>query len=379
MIKKTISQTGLALLSCLFLHPLFGAALAPVTLPEGSVERLGLRIDSLETKRVSDPIRATGRLTLDPLTTAVVASPVGGRIETDKLRRGASVAKGDVLLTLRSAERAASITSYLDAEQRLRFARAAYERESELEKNQLTTTEALRERELQLAQARTAHLSGIQQMHLLGISERSLHDMVEDKPVRMDLSEQVITAPIHGVIIEKMTTPGAPVERNVELLKLAALDHLLVDFQVPLRGVSRVQEGATVRFRAIVGEGGEGSATITGLIPAADAATLSATAVARLENPGRKWLAGTPIEILLDDPDALPLPAVPVGSVVKIDGQPCLFLAEPDSVFRPYPVEVEVESGELLGLRGIAAEGQKVVTRGAGLLLAAWEEAHASE
>jgi cobalt-zinc-cadmium efflux system membrane fusion protein len=373
MFMKTIS------LLSLILPTLAGAALEPVQLPDGAVKNLGLGIEVLEIAPVSDPVRATGRLTLDPLATAVVASPVSGRIEADTLRRGAQVKAGDQLLTLRSGERAASITLYLAAEQQLRFARAAHERESDLEARKLTTTEVLRERELDLAKARTAHLSAIQEMHLLGISERTLHAMIDDEPVRIDLSTHKVTAPIDGVIIEKMTTPGAPVERNAELLKIAALDHLLVEFRVPLRGVDRVREGAPVRFRAIVGDGGDGIATVTGLVPTADPDTLAATAVARLENPDGRWIAGTPVEILLDDPEAPDLPAVPVGAVVEIDGRRCVFVAEGGSSFRPQPVEVVVESGDRLGLKGVVADGTRVVTRGAALLKAAWEEAQSAE
>jgi len=363
----------------LLIATLASAALEPVTLPEGAIENLGLGIEALENSPVSDPVRATGRLTLDPLATAIVASPVSGRIESDTLRRGAQIKAGEPLLTMRSAERAASITSYLDAEQQLRFAKAAYERETDLEKRKLTTTEALRERELELARARTAHLSGIQQMHLLGISERTLHEMIDDEPVRLDLSEHAITAPIAGVIIDKMTTPGAPVERNAELLKIAALDHLLVEFRVPLRGVSRVREGASVRFRAIVGDAGEDSATVIGIVPVADANTLAVTALARLENPQGRWIDGTPVEILLVDPDAPELPSVPVGAVVEIDGSRCVYVAEGGTRFRPQAVEVLIESGDRLGLKGITADGTQVVTRGAALLLAAWEEAQSAE
>lgn len=361
------------------LIPTLAAALEPVKLPEGAVENLGLGIEVLEIAPVSNPVRATGRLTLDPLATAVVASPVSGRIETDTLRRGARVKAGEPLLTLRSAERAASITSYLSAEQQLRFARAAYQRESALEARKLTTTEALRERELELASARTAHLSAIQEMYLLGLSEQALHTMIDDELVREDLSEHLVTAPIDGYIIDKMTTPGAPVERNDVLLKIATLDHLLVEFHVPLRGAGRVREGASVRFRTIVGDAGEGSAKVTGLVPTADPNTLTVTAVARLENPKGRWIAETPVEILLDDPDAPDLPAVPMGAVVQINGRRCVFVAEGESIFRPQVVEVVVESGDRLGLKGIAADGTRVVTRGAALLLAAWEQAHSDE
>jgi len=363
----------------LLLSTLASPALEPVTLPEGAIERLGLGVEKLQLAPVSDPVTATGLIILDPLATAVVASPVGGRVETDTLRRGALVEKGQNLLTLRSAERAAAITSYLDAEQRLRFARAAYEREKDLEKRKLTTTEAVREREIELSLARTAHLSAIQETYLLGIAEQTLHDMVESKPVRLDLSEQVITAPIDGMIIEKETTPGVPVARNEELLKIASLDHLLVRFHVPLRGVDRVKVGKPVRFRPVVGGAGEGVAEVIGLLPAADPETMAVTVGARLENPERSWIVGTPVEILLSDEDAAELPAVPVGAVVEIDGQSCVFVAEGGLVFRPQPVEVVEESGELLGLRGVTADGTKVVTRGAALLLAAWEEAHAAD
>lgn len=366
------------LLLSLLVSTLTSAAMKPVSLPSGTVERLDLGIEPLRVAPVSDPVTATGQIILDPLATAVVASPVSGRIETDTLRRGARVKAGQALLTLRSSERAAAITTYLTAEERLRFARAAYTREQQLEEKKLTTTEALREREMELARARTAHLSAIQKIHLLGLSEQKLHDMIDEQPVRTDLSEQVVKSPIDGVIIEKQTTPGAPVERNAQLLTIASLNHLLIQFRVPLRGVDRVKEGKELRFRAIVGGAGEGTATIIGLLPSADSDTLAVLAGAKLENPNGNWIAGTPVEVILDDAEAPQLPAVPVGSVVHIDGTPCVFVAESKEVFRPQPVEIVAESGESLGLKGIDPDGVRVVTRGAALLLAAWEEAHAS-
>ena len=363
----------------IFVLPTMGvSAIDSVTLPEGSAERLGLRIEFLEVTTVSDPVRATGRLVIDPQATAIVASAVGGRIEQDAPVEGTLVKFGDPLLTLRSAERASSVTAYIDSEQEYRFAKAAYKREQKLDERNLTTTEALRERELEVSRTRTAHLAAIQEIYLLGMSEKKLHDLIDGGLVRDDLSEHLIQAPIDGVIIDKMTTPGAPVGANTPLLKLAALDHLVVQFQVPLRGVDRVRKGEPIRFRAIVGDGGHGIAEVTGLVPAADSATLSATAMARLQNPEGRWIAGTPVEIFLEDSDAPRMPSVPVGSVVEIDGSPYLFIAEENSVFRPQPVEIVAESGERLGIRGMAGEGIRIVTGGASLLLAAWEEAHSA-
>jgi len=355
------------------------SAMDSVTLPDGSAGRLGLRIEALEVTLVSDPVRATGRLILDPQATVIVASPVGGRIEQDAPARGTAVKSGNPLLTLRSAERAASVAAYIHSEQQYRFAKAAYQREQKLDERNLTTTEALRERELEVARTRTAHLAAIQQIYLLGLSEQKLHDMIDSELVRDDLSEHVIAAPIDGVIIDKMTTRGAPVAANTPLLKIAALDHLMVEFQVPLRGIDRVRKGAPIRFRAIVGDAGRGTAEVTGLVPAADRATLSATAMARLQNPDGRWIAGTPVELFLEDPDAPRMPSVPYGSVVEIDGRSCVFIAEGESVFRPQPVEVIVESGERQGIKGITGEGIRVVTAGATLLRAAWEEAQTAD
>jgi len=353
--------------------PLAAAELRPVTLPEGAVERLQLEVAPLEPRAVGDAVRATGRLVIDPVATALVTSRISGQVEKDELRIGARVKSGQELLTLRSGELAEMVTRYLQAEQNLRFARTAMEREQQLAARKISTAEALQQSEAAYQAARTAHLTAIQPMHLLGYKESDLHDMVERGPIREDLTLYSVKSPLDGVLVEKWTVPGAPVQQNEQLLKVAALDHLLVEIEVPLRGVGRIREGTAIGFRTTAGAERRGRATLIGLAPAAKAETVAATALARLENPDRNWIAGTPVEIDLLGPDAPELPAVPAGAVVEIDGSPCVFVAEEAGVFRPVHVKVAAGGSEWIGLAGSLPDQSRVVVRGAALLLAAWE------
>lgn len=351
------------------------ADLRPVTLPDGAAERLQLEVAAPVVRAVADPVRATGALVLDPAATAVVASRITGQVESDPLRLGATVAKDQPLLTLRSGELAAAVTHYLQAEQDLRFARAAFEREQELAERKLATREALQQREAAYQQARIAHLTAIQPMYLLGFRETDLHEMVDSGPLREDLTHHEIKAPIRGVLIEKSTVAGTPVEQNQTLLKIACLDHMLVEFQVPLRGVERIREGLEIEFRTTAGGERRGTATLLGMAPTARAETIATTAMAKLENPGQDWIPGTPVEIDLTDPAAPKLPAVPAGAVVEIKGAPCVFIEQGTGTFRPLPVEITARGSAWVGLAGLPAGEPRVVTRGAALLLAAWEHA----
>jgi cobalt-zinc-cadmium efflux system membrane fusion protein len=348
-----------------------------ISLPDGAVERLGLTIEVPLARPAADPVRATGQLIIDPVETAVIASRVSGQIEDDTLRPGDAVTKEQTILTLRSAELAGKVTTYLQAEQNLRFARTALEREKQLAERKLTTAEALQQSELAFQQAGTGHLSAIQAMYLLGYKESNLHTMVEEGLIRDDLTHYEVKSPVSGVIIRKATTPGAPVEVNQELLMIANLEHLLVEFQVPLRAVERVRPGLKLDFRTSAGTERRGRAEMLGMAPSAGMETLSATALARLDNAERQWIAGTPVEIDLFDPSAPEMPSVPVGSVVEVEGRTCVFVEEAAGSFRPVPVEVGFRGSRWTGIAAEPVKDRRVVTRGAALLLAAWEESGA--
>lgn len=365
-----MKRAALCLLSPLFAH---AADPAVVALPEGSSARLGIVAEVPVARHLSDPVRATGLLRCDPAASAIVAAPVSGQIEADALRVGDRVEKGAPLVTIRSGEVARLITTYLEAEQKLRFARAAAERERELAKRNLTPAEALQQKEAEYQQARTAHLGAIQPMHLLGFKEGQLHEMVESDPKSEDLTEFRVLAPSAGVIAEKDTVPGMPVAAQSVLLRIAATDPLLLEFQVPLRGVGRIRPGGRVEFRTTAGEAREGTATILGIAPAARADTIAATALATVANPDGKWISGTPAEIQLGDPAAPALPAVPNGAVLTRDGSPHVFIREGPESYRTIPVGVAVRTSTHSGLEGLPAKAA-VVVRGAPLLEAAMEQ-----
>ena len=79
--------------------------------------------------------------------------------------------------------------------------------------------------------------------------------------------------------------------------------------------------------------------------------------------------------MILDDPEAPSLPAVPTGAVIEIAGNPCVFYEEKPGVFRPVAVNIMARSSNWIGLGNPVKEGQRLVVGGAALLLAAWENA----
>jgi hypothetical protein len=167
--------------------------------------------------------------------------------------------------------------------------------------------------------------------------------------------------------------PGMPVAAQDVLLRLTATDTLLLEFQVPLRGVERVRPGGQVEFRTTAGEPREGSATILGMAPAARAETVAASALAKVANADGRWISGTPVEIQLGDPAAPALPAVPNGAVLAWDDGPHVFVRTGPETYRAVPVEVAARTSTHSGLAGLPADAA-VVLRGAPLLEAAMEQ-----
>ena len=349
----------------------FGEQLPSLGLEKSVIERLGITATPIEPHIVADPVVASAQLTIDPVTTHTIASFFPGQIDRDLVQIGDHVKPLQELAFLRSREVATVISTFLESSAKFESARLLYQRESDLRDRKLTTEEAYQSAKAGFLEARTAQ-HATRQEAILTRTPQALAQLIEEAD-QADLTLLPITSPVAGIVIEKSAFSGQPIETNQQLFKVADLSHLNLEIKVPLKAAALIKKGDIINFQTVIGQSLTGKATVTRLAPLISEDSLTRDVLATVDNPDAAWLPGTPVTVNLIDQSTPQVPAGPSGALVSIGGSPHLFLEGPGS-YPPVPVTLGRQSHDFSEITTGPAAGSKIVTTGASLLLAAWEE-----
>ena len=303
---------------------------------------------------LSETLTLPGELSADPDKLARLSSPAAGRVEEVRLREGAEVKKGDVLVVLRVPEIGRVRSALLATEGRAAAARANAERLNELLGKQLA--------------AQQEALNATTEAAALEVEARSLKEQLGALGAGATGAFLItLRAPISGTVIARDAVVGQPVSPDQTLGSIAALDELWFLGRVFEKDLGRVSLGSSceIRLNAYPNERFDGRVEYVG--QQVDPTARAVTARVRLKNRGallRIGLFGT-AEVALPRADGGVMRlVVPRSAVTEIADKPSVFVREADGEFelhevtlgRAAPGKVEI----LAGLR----EGESVVVDG---------------
>lgn len=338
-----------------------------IRLDSAAVANLKLKYTPVGSGGVSESLRAAGTVRLNEKRVFEVTPRIDGIIVGDPLSLGDVVKRGDTLCKLQSGELAELISVYVAAEEAMTFASLAATQEKKLAEKNLSSTEQVREKELLLTQAVSAHAKALQPLKLLDFNEGTIHQFLTNVH-GSDYTSLEITAPESGEIIEKDLRRGAAVSHEHSLFTIADLSDLWVDFYAALRDVGRLSIGDEVLVESSVTDK-KRNAKIFYVAPIADEQSRTVMVRALLENSDRAWRPGNPVNIsITGGKEGGGSVFVPVGAVVDFEGGKAAFVKSGDSTFLPVSLEVGASDGKKVEiLRGLSA-GQTVVSENAAQL-----------
>jgi hypothetical protein len=145
-----------------------------------------------------------------------------------------------------------------------------------------------------------------------------------------------IRAPIDGIVLELMASPSARVEAAAPLARVARVDPLWLEIQLPLRDAARVPSGAVATL-----SGSGATARVLGAAGEVSGDSQSVTVRAELPNASRTLRPGQFVTVALpvDEAAGGGLWRVPSAAIVRLDDRPMVFVREAGA-FRGVPVEV---------------------------------------
>jgi RND family efflux transporter MFP subunit len=316
-----------------------------IVVPEGRRQRIGVRTGRVERQRMTREIRTVGRVTYDEAGIAEVSVKYPGWIERlDVNTTGQPVKRGQTLFTLYSPELYAAQSEFLTF---LRSQQAAQET-------------AAPERADYLVRAAR------QRLRLWDLQDWQIDQIAKNgKPIR----HQPIVSPVSGAVIEKKIVAGAAVEPGMTLFRIAALDRVWVEADLPESDLPLIKVGQAARVTLPYLPGEAVSGRVSFILPYLDAGTR--TGRVRIELPNRELLFKpdmfAEVSFQIDSGERL---VVPQSAVLYAGDRRLVFLDLGEGRLKPQEIQIGPKTGDFLEVLSGLQAGDLVVTSGTFLVAA---------
>ena len=274
------------------------------------------------TRRVSLP----GTVAANAERLAHVPARVAGIVTALHRRLGDTVAAGEVLAVVESAEIATAKGDYLAALRTTELARVTFEREQRLWQRKVSAEQDFLKARTDWQEAQIRLDLARQKLAAIGLGQAEV-EALPRQPIEA-LRRQEVRAPIAGRITARPKMLGDAVSAEAEVYTLADLSTVWVEMAVPPADLAFVKEGMTARVR---GEGEtRGEGRIVFLSPVLDPETRSARAVVELPNPEGAFRPGGFVTAEVATEERRFEVLVPRGAVQEIGGESVVFVRTPE-------------------------------------------------
>jgi HlyD family secretion protein len=301
--------------------------------------------------------------------TVSVAPRAAGRLQDVSVRLGDRVSRG---------QRVARIEDF-EIQEQVKQAEAAQEvsmatirqREADL---QLAQTNAERSRNLferQLLPKQTLDDNESRYQSALAALDLARAQASQSKArldeLRINLSNTIITSPVNGFVSRRIVDPGAFVSQNAPIVDVVDITTVRLVANIVEKDLKELQtgDGTMVEVDAYPGE--EFMGRIARVSPVLDPATRTAPIEIEIPNPGYRLKPGMYARVSITTDTTKDALVVPADAVVDLGGRRGVFTPLNESaVFRA--LQVGTEAGNIVEVLGGLAEGDVVITTGAGAL-----------
>ena len=334
--------------------------------PNAQLKALGIQTVTLE--RQADPVRATfpAQVVVPPHAEQVVSSPVTGLVSQLLVRQNQVVRKGEPLVRIVSPELGQLQLQLLQAGARATLARQSAQREQALFDEGIIPQRRVQQAQADLKESEAALNQAKAALRLSGMPTATI-DQVAASGTPQDSLTLVATQ--GGIVTELAVKSGERIDSASLLLRVAQIDTLWLDIQVPVADSTGWRPGTKLKVqdRDISARVLSTDATVTqgSQTVALRAAIEGKTGRVR---PGEFVTVELPIVAMADGWD------LPLSAVAHDGNQAYLFVRTPDG-FEARPVKVAASAGQRVRVQGPIKAGDQVAVNGVVALKGAWLDA----
>lgn len=292
-----------------------------VILTQAQFNTAGIEFGSVEMKQISGTFKANGVLDVPPQQMVSISVNMGGFLKKTDLLQGMRVRKGQLIAVIENPDFVQMQQEYLDARSQLEYAKADYERQQELAKENINAQKTLQ-------QAKASFLS-------LDAKTNALKERIKVVGLNLNAVEQGhiqstinIYSPISGFVTEVNANIGKYVNPTDVLFEIVDTEHLHAELTVFEKDVPKLQIGQRVRF-TLANETTERIAKVY-LIGREISSDRTVRIHCHIEKEDIHLLPGMYLKAIVETGQQQ-VPALPDEAIVDYQGQKYIFIASEEA------------------------------------------------
>ena len=228
------------------------AAAQEIALTEVQLRKLGISTIPLPPKQQGELSGMPAQVVIPSNQLFTVSTPLAAMVEQTLVGVGDSVSKGQVLATLQSPALAEAQRALLQAYTQYQLAKENLMRDEQLWKDGIISESRLRATRSQQREANASMAERKQALKLSGMTDAAIEQLQSGNNLSSMLS---LASPIEGVILDKTASAGQRLDAAIPLFKVAKLEPLALEIQIPLSSARNLKVGSAVTIPAFEAKG----------------------------------------------------------------------------------------------------------------------------
>lgn len=307
-----------------------------VELSEAQMKTGGVSLGKMEEKQISGTIKVNGILDVPPQQLVSISAPLGGFLKSTKLLQGSRVQKGEVIAVIENLDFIQLQQDYLEAKSSFEFAKADYERQQSLSKENVNSEKTLQQAKSNYATSQ-AKFSGLKEkLKVLNINLTG----VEAGEIKSTIN---LFSPINGYVTEVNVNTGKFVNPSDVLFEIVDTEHLHAELIIFEKDVPKLKLGQKVRF-TLANENKERSATVY-LIGREISKDRTIQIHCHIDKEDKELLPGMYLTAVVET-GGQKVPALPDQAVIDYQGKKFIFVQTEDEGHEEHRKEENAEESE---------------------------------
>lgn len=327
-------------------------------------QSLGIETAPLAGQKGAGDLSVPGRVVIPNGQIQAVSTPLAGLVQRMLVTTNDAVKKSQLMATVSSPMLLEAQRDYLQAATQVQLAQSSVKRDEQLFKEGIIAEGRYLAARSNHVQAAASFAEKRRALQLYGMSDSALARLSAGA-----LSSNLeITAPFDGAVLEQMVTVGQRAEAATPLYKVAKLEPLWLELQLPVAMADRVAPGAAITIPAYQAAG-----KLVSIGRNVNPANQTVMARAEIGAGAKNLKAGQFVEANVaarQDTSATHW-RIPTTALVRQQQKAYVFVRTPGG-FRPQEVSVLGESADGVAISGNLQGNETIAVKGVASLKASW-------
>ena len=334
-----------------------------IVLSKSQLQGMHINLVALDATAATLSRKYTAEVVVPPTQVRIISAPQQGLIDVMHVAMGQEVKKGQVIAHLSSPDLVGLQGEYLQVRTKKKLAASALARDSELlkdgiiaQRRYLETQSAHEELSASLAEKRQA-------LRLAGMNDAAINHLNSAKGLQ---SGMAIVSPIDGQIIEQMVSVGQRVDSAMPLYKIANLDPLWLEINVPIDAAMQLKKGMLVNVPKL-----HASGKVITVMRSVNKASQTMQVRAEVQQGAENLALGQFVEAEIQIQAQSQSFALPSAAIVR-NGKQTVVFKQTAKGFESVPVTVVAEQGGNTLVQGDFSGQENIAVTGLAALKGSW-------